>query len=69
MSQNEWVLAALQEGPITPMDALRGCGCLRLAARVRELRQQGHNIVSTLVTENGKAFARYTLAKEKKNGR
>ncbi len=51
------------------MDALRGCGCLRLAARVRELRQQGHNIVSTLVTENGKAFAKYTLAKEKKNGR
>jgi len=69
MSQNQWVLQALQKGPLSPIEALQGCGCLRLAARVRELRQQGHNIVSTLVTENGKSFARYTLAKEKKNGR
>jgi len=69
MSQNEWVLAALQKGPISAIDAFTGCGCMRLAARVRVLRQQGHNIVSTMVTENGKAFARYTLAKEKKNGR
>jgi len=51
------------------MDALRGCGCLRLAARVRDLRQRGHNIVSTIVSQDGKVFARYTLAKEKKHGR
>ena len=69
MTQNEWILEALEKGPITPMDALRGCGCLRLAARVLDLRRLGHNIVATKVTEHGKTFARYTLAKEKKNGR
>jgi len=68
MSQNDWVLAALKQGPITAMDALKGCGCLRLAARVRDLRQRGHNIVSTIVTQDGKVFAKYTLAKEKKRG-
>jgi len=68
MSQNDWVLAALKQGPITAIDALKGCGCLRLAARVRDLRQRGHNIVSTIVTQDGKVFAKYTLAKEKKRG-
>ena len=80
MSQNEWILEALQKGPITPMDALRGCGCLRLAARVLDLRRKGHDILATKVTEHGKTFARYSLIrtfeqrlaamkKEKKNGR
>lgn len=61
MSQNEQVLAALRKGPLTAADAV-DFGCYRLAARVRNLREQGHNINTELVvTDDGKRYARYTL--------
>ena len=69
ITQEKWILSALYWGPITPMQALKGCGCLRLAARIRDLRAQGHNIVTEKVTENGKTFAKYHLIEEKKHGR
>jgi hypothetical protein len=69
MSQNEWVLEALRRGPLTPLDALQGCGCLRLAARVLDLRRAGHIITSKKISQNDKTFAQYTLAKEKQHGR
>lgn len=70
MSQTEWILNTLRRKPLTPVDALGGCGCFRLAARIQELRQDGHIIATDkVVTQTGKRFARYTLIQEKKNGR
>jgi hypothetical protein len=64
-TQTQWILAKLKQGPITAIDALEGCGCFRLAARIADLRQAGHNIETenrTLV--NKKTIAVYHL-KEK----
>ena len=64
MTQNELVYTYMsQYGSITALDAVR-FGCLRLAARIHDLRQRGLRIESEDVTENGKTFARYTLKKE-----
>ena len=42
MSQNEMILRHLQEfGKITPMEAIENYGCMRLSARISELREKG----------------------------
>jgi hypothetical protein len=69
MSQCTDILEALRRGPITPLEALKDHGCLRLAARIEELRSDGHTIVTEMVKANGKKFGQYVLIKEKKNGR
>jgi hypothetical protein len=69
MSQCADILEALRRGPITPLEALKDHGCLRLAARIEELRSSGHIIVTEMVTYNGKKFGQYVLIKEKQNGR
>ena len=62
MSQNEQILHYLRYGrKITPIAALRLFGCLRLAARVYELRQQGHTIIADSVEANGKRFRCYWM--------
>ena len=53
-------------GSITPLDALREFGCMRLAARIFDLAHQGHQIetnVETSVNRNGEkvSYARYKL--------
>lgn len=63
MTQAQWILQTLSKRPLTPLEALDGCGCLRLAARILELKQQGHNIVRETVSDGAKSFARYRLAK------
>ena len=65
MSQTQWILDNLRKRPLTPLDALQGCGCLRLAARILELKSRGHNIVREMVTDGDKTFARYRLARSK----
>ena len=65
MSQTEWILDTLRKRPLTSLDALQGCGCLRLAARILELKSRGHNIVWEMVTDGDKTFARYRLARSK----
>jgi hypothetical protein len=69
MSQCADILEALRRGPITPLEALKDHGCLRLAARIEELRSDGHTIVTEMVKANGKKFGQYVLIKEKQNGR
>lgn len=63
--QNFLVLAALKRGPLTPLEALRRLGCERLAARIHELREMGHDINRTFVrvkTRAGKVrVAKYAL--------
>lgn len=61
MNQTSLILMRLREGPLTAIEALEKCGCLRLAARISDLKYLGHNIVTERVHENGKTFARYRL--------
>ena len=63
MSQNDWIIAELAKRPLTPMEALIGCGCLRLAARILELKHQGHKIEKETVVDGGKHCARYRLTR------
>lgn len=66
MTQTEWILDRLQRGPVTAIDALEGCGCFRLAARINDLRQLGHEIeTQTLELPNGKHVAQYFLKQRK----
>ena len=63
MSQTNDILAYMQKKPITPLDALKKFGCLRLAARINDLRDAGHFVRTDIVSKNGKKFARYSLIK------
>ena len=63
MSQNTAILAHLKHlGAITPTQALNHYGCFRLAARIQELREKGHDIETVMTERNGKRFATYTLS-------
>jgi len=46
---------------LTAYEALEDAGCLRLAARIKDLRDKGHNIVTEMVRANGKQYAGYYL--------
>lgn len=63
MSQATDILAHMKKGrAITPLEALDLFGCFRLAARVRDLRDEGHSIHTEEVElPNGKRIARYSL--------
>ena len=63
MTQSEMILAALESGRrLTPLDALREFGCLRLGARVWDMRRDGHNVQREMVMiSTGKRVARYWL--------
>lgn len=62
MTQTEWVLNELRHGPLTAIEALKGCGCFRLAARIKDLREAGHEIETrNLELPNGKHIAQYVL--------
>lgn len=66
-SQNAIILNELKRGAhITPMDALRLCGCFRLSARIKDLRDAGNRIMRKIVDCNGKRFAEYYLLRNKK---
>ena len=42
MSQHTQILKMLRKGWISPLDALRGAGSMKLSTRVGELRRAGH---------------------------
>ena len=46
---------------ITPVDALTRFGCFRLAARIYDLRNQGHTIDTLQVHNGDKTYAGYKL--------
>jgi GTP cyclohydrolase III len=64
-SQNAAILMSLLKGKsVTPMDALKSCGCFRLSARIRELRDIGFTISSgRFKTQDGKIVAIYRIGK------
>lgn len=73
MSQKQMVLDYIREfGSITPIDAFRDLGVTRLAAKVFELKKEGHDIDK--VIETGKnsfgdrmRYARYSFGKGEVN--
>lgn len=56
----EWLLAGKK---IDPLTALEKFGCFRLGGRIFDLKAEGMNIVTEMVTKNGKRFAEYRLEK------
>jgi biotin operon repressor len=65
MSQCSDILAHLKRGPLSAIEALNSYGCFRLAARIKDLREQGYDIETRdLDLPNGKTVAQYHL-KEK----
>ncbi len=66
MSQNSEILAFLKTGQsITRIQAYNLLGCLRLAARINDLRNIGHEINTKIIELNGKRFAQYVLINSK----
>lgn len=64
MTQNDQILRQLRIAPLTPLDALRLVGSLRLSARIYDLRRAGHRIDSVLTTlRSGKRVSKYILRK------
>ena len=64
ISQTDQILNYLQAGNVlTPLEALRKFNCLRLGARIYDLRQKGYVINSLMIKDDksGKRYARYSL--------
>ena len=62
MSQTSQILQILKSGRIlTPREADRELGCMRLAARILDIRGMGYNVLTTTIAANGKRFAGYRL--------
>ena len=67
MKQTEQILDYMKNyGGITPMDALKDIGCMRLAARIADLKREGHRIRSEKVAvrrrDGSQAFVeRYSI--------
>lgn len=70
-TQSDMVLRYMHQfGSITPMDAMQDLGCMRLAARISDLRADGHKIGRRMRTctnryGNTVSFAEYYLEEEK----
>jgi len=62
-SQSEKILAHLKQGKtLTPLQALTQFHCLRLGARILELRQAGYRIATEWRTlSSGKRIAEYRM--------
>lgn len=67
VTQCDKILAYIREhGSITPLDALREFGCMRLASRMSDLKGRGYNVKSKMETSKNKkgenvSYARYTI--------
>lgn len=64
MSQKDDILGYLVNNPygITTVDAFKRFGCTRLAARIADLRDEGHPIVAINDSNETGRFVRYVLA-------
>ena len=70
MTQCERVLEYMKQfGSITQLDAIRDIGCMRLASRIADLKDQGHSIGRRMKTEKNRygntvSFAEYYLEED-----
>lgn len=73
VSQKQMVLDYIREfGSITPIDAFRDLGVTRLAAKIFELKKEGHDIDKVIETGknrfgNRTRYARYSFGKGETN--
>ena len=68
-SQSAKVLYHLQNyGSLTAIQALELFNCFRLAARINDLKEAGHDIQTKSEKEDGKKYAVYSLPKIQKQG-
>lgn len=52
-AQSQMILEYMAQGHrISPLEALNKFGCLRLGARIYDLKNEGHNIITEMVSEN-----------------
>lgn len=71
MTQCERILKYMQDfGSINPMQAMKDLGVMRLAARVSDLKKEGHHISRRMVSAKNRygeavSFAEYRLEGEK----
>ena len=66
MSQSQQILAYMQAGnTITPLVALQRFGCLRLGARIYDLKRAGYPIAAAMVDDvrTGKRYACYSMVR------
>ncbi len=69
LTQKEKILRHLSSiGSITPLDAMNDYAIMRLTSRICELKDEGHNIKSELISSQNKfgekvSFSKYTLIK------
>ena len=65
-AQGNAILAHLQQGnTITAIEALNDFGCFRLSARILDLKNKGHKIISEMIKlPSDKRIARYSLEAE-----
>lgn len=62
MNQEKQILDYLRQGnAVTPLLALEKFGCMRLAARVYRLREQGFKIETRHKRSNNRVYAEYYL--------
>lgn len=55
MTQNEKIMRHLDVyGTITPLDAMREYGIMRLASRISDLKREGANISRRMITDKNR---------------
>lgn len=66
-TQNAQILRHMETiGEITPLEALNYCNCLRLAARIYEIKNSGVEVEDRWITsDNGKRYKAYFLRNKK----
>lgn len=63
-SQERMILLHLMNGQsLTSLEALKLFGCFRLSARIKDLKEKRHDILSEKIKVNGKYVSQYTLKK------
>ena len=61
MTQCDRILQHMKRKPITALEALDQYGCFRLAARIKDLRDSGYKIETTIIERGEKRYAQYML--------
>ena len=70
MKQTERILKYMRDfGSITQVEAIRDLGCMRLAARIDDLKREGHMICRATETSKNRygentRYARYRLVED-----
>lgn len=64
MTQSERILRHLRDyGSITPVEALQEYGCMRLGARIYDLKREGHDIRTERQSARNRYGERTTFAR------